>query len=144
MAIQLLDPSLQNEFTHISMNDSALDRDADGFQDAWEAFLETGKLPPMKPGDEPTVFRLKPITDAELSAKIKGKLDSIGTAWAVETACYSLVAVENVRDKDGNPFRLEHVMVDGFKKVCKEHQNLLGEQLLSELGQRCIGRQSPS
>ena len=144
MAIQLLDPSLQGEFTYISINDPALDKDADGFEDAWERFIDCGELPPIKNGEEPTVFRLKPVDDAELDAQIRGKLDSIGIRWAVETASYSLVGIDNLRDKDGHEFKLGFEMVNGFRKVCKEHRNLLGRELLTELGQVCIGKQSPS
>lgn len=144
MGIKLLEPALMGEFTYISLNDSALDTDAEGFSDAWEQFIEHGKMPPLKPGEEPTVFRLRPVTDAELDARIRGKLDGVGIAWAVETACYSLVGIDNLKDSEGRPFVLEFEMVHGFRKVCKEHRNLLGRELLTELGQVCIGKQSPS
>lgn len=144
MAIQLLDPNLQGEFTHISVADPALDRDAEDFESKWEQYMETGSMPPLKDGEEPTVFKLKPIEDAELDAKIRGKIDGTGIAWAVETACYSLKAIDNLRDHNGKKFELKFESVDGFRKVCREHRNLLGRELLAELGLVCIGKQSPS
>lgn len=144
MAIQLIDPSLQGAFTHISVSDPALDRDAEDFAAKWEQYLETGSMPPIKNGEQPTVFRLEPIKDAELDAKVRGKIDATGIAWAVEVASYSLVAIDNLRDAEGKKFVLEHETVDGFRKVKREHRNLLGRELLSELGLVCIGKQSPS
>ena len=144
MAIQLLQPSLMGEFTHILSRDPALDTEAEGFAEAYEQFLEHGTMPPLKPGEDPTIFTLKLVSDAELDAKIRGKLDNVGSAWSVETASYCLRSIKNLRDEDGNEFVLKFERVDGFEKVCREHRNLLGREILAELGSICIGRQSPS
>jgi len=131
-------------FTHILSKDPALDTEAEGFADAYSRFLETGVLPPLKPGEEPTVFNLTPVTDAELDAEIRGKLDSIGQRWAVETASYCLTSIDNLRDGEGNEFKLQHDTINGFKKVCRDHRNLLGREILNELGTICINKSSPS
>ena len=144
MGIKLLEPSLMGPFTHILSKDPALDTETDGFADAYQMFLETGAMPPLRPGETPTVFNLMPVTDAELEAEIRGKLDTIGQRWAVETASYSLMSIDNLRDSDGNEFKLEHETVNGFKKVCRAHRNLLGREILNELGTICINKQSPS
>ena len=132
------------EFTHILSKDPALDTDADGFDEKYSLFMETGALPPIKPGEEPTVFVLKPVADAELDASIRGKLDNIGTAWAVEMASYCLREVQNLVDSNGSKFELKHERINGFDKVCRDHRNLLGREILAELGSVCIGKQSPS
>jgi hypothetical protein len=142
--IKLINPSLMSRFTHILSSDPALDKDAEGFKEAYERFLETGAKPPIKNGEEPTVFHLEPLKDAELDAATRGQLANGGSAWAVETACYALKQIDNLRDHDGKPFVLEFEMVNGFEKVCKEHRNLMGREVLAELGTVVIGKQSPS
>jgi hypothetical protein len=133
------------DFTHILSSDPALDAEAEGFADAFKRFMETGSQPPVKNGEEPTVFTLEQIKDAEKLADMKGKLERSGTeAWAVEVACYSLKSIANLRDQDGKPFELRFEMVNGFRKVCKEHRDMMGTDVLKELGTVVLGRQSPS
>lgn len=146
MALRLEPLSLNGKFSYVSANDPALDRDAEDFEESWEKYLEGGlALPPIKNGEEPTVFELTPVTDAELSAHIQGKLDdTVGQKWAVEMASYCLTGIQNLTDSEGNPFRLKFDRVLGFNKVCKEHRNLIGKDLLVELGFRVINRKSPS
>jgi len=140
--IQLLQPSLMGSFTHILSTDPALDKDAEGFKEGYEQFLETGAQPPVKNGEMPTIFTLEPLKDAELDAATRGHLSKGGTAWAVETACYCLTKIENLKDAEGKDFALEFEMVNGFRKVCKEHRNMMGREVLAELGTIVIGKQN--
>jgi hypothetical protein len=143
--IKLLNPSLMGEFTHILSTDPALDTEAKDFKDAFKRFQEDGTLPPLKNGLEPTVFTLAKLTDTEKLAEITGVLERVGQeAWAVELACYSLKSISNLKDPNGEDFKLDFETVGGFRKVCKEHRDMMGPQVLKELGLIVLSKQSPS
>ena len=143
--IKLLNPSLMGEFTHILSTDPALDTEAEGFVDAYKRFQETGEPPPIKNGMKPTVFTLEHVTDAEKLAEIHGKLERYGTqAYAIELGCYALKGVSGLKDNAGQDFALKFELVDGFRKVCKDHRDAMGPELLKELGLTVHNKQSPS
>lgn len=143
--IKLLNPSLMGEFTHILSTDPALDMEAEGFVDAYKRFQASGELPPIKNGESPTVFHLEHVTDAEKLAEIKGKLEQYGTeAYAIELGCYSLKSITGLKDHEGKTFELKFEYVNGFRKVCKDHRDMMGNDLLKELGMVALNKQSPS
>jgi len=134
------------KFSRVSISDPAIDKTGDDFSEQWQRYNDGATpMPPLVNGEEPTVFELTPVTDAELLAHIEGKLDDkVGQKWAVEMASYCLTGVQNLTDEDGKPFELKFERVNGFNRVCKEHRNLIGRDLLVELGFAVINRKSPS
>lgn len=144
MAI-ILTPSLQGKFSYILIKDPALDTEREGFTESWEQFLEHGTMPMLKDGLEPTLFELELPTDAELNARITAKHSIDGMApWAMDLASYSIKGVGNLKNQDGSNLELKFERVNGFPKLCKEHRDLFGVEIMQELGLRCYARQSPS
>lgn len=58
-------PSVQQPFCYISQHDTALDRDHESFN--WERYVESGEFDflPLKPGEEPLTFKVRPLTKVE-------------------------------------------------------------------------------
>lgn len=138
--------SLVKNYTYISIHDPAVDVNADGFAEEWKKYIDgTIQEPPLKQGQSPTVFTLKPITSASLIARLKGVNVASGSqSWAVATAAHCIVSIENFSDTDGVPFEPRLVNVSGFSSISEDDKDLIGEKILAELGGRLITRRSPS
>ena len=146
MGIKLQAATLVEPFEYISLHDSAMDTEAEGFAEAFKKYREGSiEAPPLKQGEEPTVWTLVPITDARLKAMLDGVREEHGTAaWAVMTAAAGIQAVSNLADPDGKPFKIKREFRDGFSFVANEQLNLIGAEVLNEIGMVILTHDSPS
>lgn len=145
MALQLQPPSLSGEFEYISIHDEAVDQEAEDFADKWKAYREGQGEPPLKNGITPTVWTLRQINDARLTANLRGVNEAHGSqAFAVAIAAVSLQRVSGLNDSKGKPYKLKFVMEDGYRVVCEDQLNEIGANALVELGQVVITHKSPS
>lgn len=146
MGIKLQSATLSEPFEYISLHDSAMDTEAEGFADEFQKYREgTIDAPPLKPGEKPTIWTLAPIADARLKAMLDGVREEHGrAAWAVMTAAFGIKSVSNLADHEGKPFRIQHDYQDGFPKVISDQLNAIGAEVLNELGMVILTHQSPS
>ena len=146
MAITLQTATLSAEFSYISLYDEAMDTESKGFPEAFEKYREGAiDMPPLKEGIEPTIWTLKPPA----SAKLKGMMDDVmmkhgQKTWAITYAAFCIKGVTGLDDEDGSPLELKFVRHLGYEMLCEEHTNLIGAEILREIGSRVIKHTQPS
>lgn len=136
MAIKLQSATLVDDFEYISLTDSALDVDNKDFQDSFEKYKDGMGDPLLKDGEEPTRFKLRPIADVQLLSKLRGQHERHGrSAFAREAGAIGIKGVSGLNDPaTGNPLELKFDRKDGYTILCADHQNMLGLDLMEELG----------
>lgn len=149
MAITLKTATLVEEFDYILSSDPALDTKAEGFADAYLRFLETGVMPPIKEGHEPTIWKLRPIPNNSLAAKIRGDGRRHGPEFqALQLARFGLRSVENLNKPDsGDAFVIEHTRDAGMERmerITDETDEAIPLDVLVELGVAILNHNSPS
>jgi hypothetical protein len=146
MAIKLAS-TLVKEFSYISLHDEAIDASGDDFEEEFKKYREGQiPLPPLKDGVEPTVWTLKPITSARLSAMLDGVRAEHGqAAWTVATAAAGIKGVSGLKNADGTAFKLTPFQrVDGYEILTNEVLDAIGPAVLNELGMAILTHNSPS
>lgn len=139
--IQLRTATLQDDFDHICDSDPALDSERKGYEDELQRFRETGKNPPLKDGQEPTVFKLRPIKSSKCLAMLNDLLLKEGlVTYYYQAACLGLVGVQNLPDFEVKRSR----GVSGFEQVDVECMDLLPLQIIAELGKAVVEQSNPS
>ncbi len=145
MAIKLKTATLVEEFEYVSLLDDALDGDAEDFADKFKVHRETGTMPPLKDGKKPTVWILRPVTGVRLQSMIDGVLEEHGRkAFYLTLAAAGLKGVKGVTNEKGKPFKLQFDRSSGYEMVCDEHLDLIGLDVLQELGMVLYTHKSPS
>ena len=145
MAIKLQSASLNDSFSYISLSDGAVDTECETFKEDWERYRDGNvDSPPLKDGEEPTIFELTPIASVSQRALLQGVLDAHGrTAWAVATAAQGITNISGLKGEDGKAFKLLRVRVDGYSTIVEEQLSLLGREVLSEIGAVLINHSRP-
>ncbi len=145
MAIRLKEPTLTEPYEYISRQDEALDTEREDFEEAWERYLDGGEEPPLRQGQEPTIFLLKPITDATLRAKLVDATQNDGhTTACVAYAAHALESVRGLLDHEGKPYKLRHVSAGGYRHVHPDQITEIGLPIAIELGVRAMNHDSPN
>lgn len=146
MGIKLQSATLVDEFEYISLHDSAMDTEAEEFAEKFAKYREgTTDAPPLKDGETPAVWTLKPITDARLKAMLDGVREEHGqAAWAVAVAAAGIKSVSGIKGEDGKAFKLRFVREEGYPIICNEDLNSIGAAILHEIGMVILTHQSPS
>ena len=146
MGIKLQAATLVEPFEYISLHDSAMDTECENFADEFTKYREGAiDAPPLKPGEKPAVWTLAPIVDAQLKAMLDGVREEHGrAAWAVMTAASGIKAVSGIEGADGKPLRIRHEFQNGFPTVVREQLNLIGAEILNELGMVILTHAVPS
>lgn len=145
MAIKLNSATLVDDFEYISLTDSALDVDHEDFSDSFEKYKEGMGDPLLKNGEEPTRFTLSPIADAQLLSKLRGQHERHGrSAFAREAGAIGIKSISGIDDPEtGDAFKPRFVRKDGYNVLCPEHQNMLGLDLMEELGLMVLTHSAP-
>jgi hypothetical protein len=145
MAIVLRTNTLVEDYQYISKSDDAVDADAADFDEKWRLYQEGKGDPPLKAGKEPTVFtmqHLRSVRDKKLLHSESGKH---GAGGALITACLlSLKSADNLRDESGKLVKLEQELNDGVWCCAQESVDLLGLDLVLELGGVALSRMNAS
>jgi len=140
MAIRIRETAnLQNEFDYVCESDDALDRDADGYAERMERFRDgTDSDLPLKDGQEPTIFKLKPIASQRTLSLLADLLTREGAAtYYVQSCALGLVSAQNL-DVD-----IKRTRVDGHMQVTDECINQLPGDVLIELGRAVVEHSNP-
>lgn len=145
MAIKL-QSTLVKEFSYISLHDEAIDASGDDFAEEFKKYREgTIDMPPLKDGEEPTIWTLKPITSARLTAMLDGVRAEHGqSAWTIATAAAGIKGVSGIKNADGTPFKLSYQRADGYDILTNEVLDAIGPAVLNELGMAILTHDSPS
>lgn len=148
MAIAIPARTLVGECSYIYLGDPSLDHDVDGFADKYRLYRETGdeKHLPLKPGDEPTRFKLRLLSRAEFRyvqdqiAARRGYLGALRLA-----ASMALVGLGGLRDEDGKELKGDRFPnADGFQVLPHDVLEKLDrvEGLLDSIGATVMERSS--
>ena len=130
-----LKKNLTETITHIWTDDPAIDSSSPEFNA--DKYIETGdeKYLPMKEGEEPTRFRIAPLTRKQwLEVSSQGGL----TAQVDVAVAYALRGVENL-EINGSPLHLETEPTSKGNRVKQEYLDQIWDpSLMTELGARII------
>src|SRR5687768_10380873 len=97
--------TLVSDWEYVSRFDEAVDHDVPDFDDAWRQYLDGAKEPPLKPGVEPTMFKLRHVTSTErvyLFELYQGEEKGLMLA----AAAMALVGVRGLKDEQGKPIEV--------------------------------------
>ena len=147
MAIQCNPAVLAGPFSFISAHDSAVDTEKATFADEWRRYVEgaPGAEPPLKEGEEPTVWELTPITSVRLLSQLRGVLDEHGrTAWCIATAAFAITGVEGLLDDSGKPMQLKYQRHEGFTTLTEAMLDMIGGAVLADIGVTVINHKLPN
>lgn len=144
MAIKLQPSTLVEPFEYISLTDDALDGAHPEFTEEFKRYREGAiKDPPLKDGVEPTRWSLQPIADTELLGKLDGIRERDGKkSWFRTVACLGIVGVTGAPKEFGKVLRVRDE--EGYPYLSKRQQNLLGLDLLAELGTAILTHKLPN
>lgn len=132
----MLSRSFISSIKHISLLDPAINREHEDYKP--ELYRDTGdqKHIPLHDGATPSVFELSPLTRKQLQAvmDVANSLEQVSEAVA-----YGLKSVTNF-SYDGEPIKVEHVTVNGNRRVKSDVlDKLFDPTLFAELGSRILG-----
>lgn len=93
----MLKPSntLVADFEYISVYDDAVDSSGDDFPEKWQRYLDGQAPPPLKPGETPTVWVLKHLTELEKKRLIEQEEKHGHQATALTACAIGIKAVKN-------------------------------------------------
>lgn len=135
MALIAKSNSNAEPYQYISRQDPAVDTDDPDFDAKWQVYLDGKGEPPLRPGQKPTVFVLRPLRTYARNALAKvcsdsRKGDMYSDAAPFVAACaLSLMGIENFRDGAGNQINV----VSEYDE--KERVHVLSEKSLDAIGQ---------
>jgi hypothetical protein len=141
MAIVLNTNTLVEDYQYISKTDDAVDRDASDFDELWRLYQEGKGDAPLKPNKEPTVFTMQHLRSVEEKKLLHSESTKHGAGGALIMACLlSLKSADNLRDERGKLIKIARELQDGHWCCSEESVDLLGLDLVLELGGVALNR----
>lgn len=136
--------TLAGTYDYISQMDSAVDRDVENFKELWGLY-EYGKgQPPLKPGQQPTVFKLRHLTHSDeryLAPFIDDAKRAACLPEAMHRVCrVVIVSVENFRDSEGGLVAFVAEETDGRKMCAEKCVDRLPQEVIYEIAAVALNR----
>lgn len=137
--------TLVSEYRYISILDSAVDSDGDGFPEKWQRYLDGMDEPPLKAGEVPTIFTLRHLTSVEIQ-RVREQVKKNGEEAMAVTACaLGLVAAENWTEGKSHVFGRETdtSWLHPMSVVKYSEMALLPPALMTDIGGRVLMAAAP-
>jgi len=137
--------TLIGDFEYISVYDDAVDSSGDDFPEKWKRYLDGQAEPPLKPGEQPTVFVLKHLTELEKKRLIEQEEKHGHQATALTACAIGIKAAKNWTDGKTHTFarEVDTAWIYPISIVKAEELALLPQEVLTDLGGRIVMAATP-
>lgn len=131
--------TLVETYRYISLADDALDGEAPDFETRWGHYIDGLGEPPVKDGEQPTVFVLRHLSSIERK-RVQALKESGGEAMLLEACRLGLVGVENFAGQENYEFKRESDRRWGCEvsRVTEKEINRLPPLVIDDLGTRIM------
>lgn len=133
--------TLQKEFDYVSDHDSALDKSVPDFAERMKRFRDGSdrEALPLKDGETPTVFTLKPIASQRTISLLGDLMAREGIyTYYTQAMALGLLRAENLG------FNIERKRIEGFEQVTNECIDQFPRDVIHELGQVIVDHSNPN
>ena len=137
--------TLVADYHFISRQDSAVNTDGEDFEQKWQQYLDGMEEPPLRVGEQPTIFILKHLSSTDLDLVREVGMQTSAHAAMLLACAIGLKGAKNWLDGKDHTFRRDVVndLVTPVEVVVKDELDKLDGEVRIEIGQRVLQAATP-